>query len=99
MEPNEVLCRLVIEEFGITREKLFERTGKRWTRPRQVAMYLMRDEREMKLREIASFFDRSIAAVDWACHVVKFEMAGDAGFAAQVERVRGLLKAAVAKKG
>ena len=71
IEP-ETIVHVVAQHFGITREQL---KGKRRTAsvalPRQMAMYLMRQQTTLSLSEIGRFFDRDHTTVIHACDKIE----------------------------
>lgn len=88
----------VAREWGVTTEGLKSKTRtKQLTVPRQVGMYLCRELLALQLVEIGNAFGgRDHSTVIHSLDRAEESIKGDVGFAARVEKVRGLLESGVA---
>ncbi len=88
----------VAKEWGVTTEGLKSKTRtKQLTVPRQVGMYLCRELLALQLVEIGNAFGgRDHSTVIHSLDRAEESMKADVGFAARVEKVRGLLETGAA---
>jgi chromosomal replication initiator protein len=97
-QPTSVGCdvpaiiKRVAAAFGVTERELLGASRLRGVlRPRQVAMYLVRELTGLSLPRIGAAFARDHTTVLHACRKVEGELEGDAALARQVSDLRAAL--------